>query len=123
MNQTLRRRLTYGSYATLVTGLVIAVLGVVMLQVFSGELGQRLSAIDLPRSTRDAIYDQRIKLAGLDVGEVVSQENNPSAREAVTQAMKESFVAGFRVVMLISAVMALAGSVACWMLIENKKTK
>ncbi len=102
--------------------LAIAVLGVVMLQVFSAELRRQLTTIDLPESTRDAIYDQRIKLAGLDVGDVVPQENDASARQVVTQAMKESFVAGFRVVMLISAGMALAGAVASWMLIENKKT-
>ena len=51
--------------------LAIAVLGVVMLQVFSAELRRQLTTIDLPQSTREAIYDQRIKLAGLDVSEVV----------------------------------------------------
>lgn len=101
--------------------LAIAVLGVVMLQVFSAELRRQLTTIDLPQSTREAIYDQRIKLAGLDVSEVVPHENG-SARALVTQVMKESFVAGFRAVMLISAAMALAGAVASWTLIENKKT-
>ncbi len=47
--------------------LAVAVLGVVILQVFSSELKQRLSAIDIPETTRSAIYDQRIKLAGLNV--------------------------------------------------------
>jgi MFS family permease len=101
--------------------LAIAVLGVVMLQVFSGELRRQLELIDLPQSTRDAIYAQRIKLAGLEVGEVVAGENNSRVKQAVTQAMKESFVAGFRAVMLISAAMAFGGAVASWLLIENKK--
>ncbi|HKO97277.1 MAG TPA: MFS transporter, partial [Pyrinomonadaceae bacterium] len=99
--------------------LAIAVLGVVMLQVFSRELQRQLMTIDLPQSTRDAVYNQRIKLAGLDVEEVVSRDDN--SKRAVTQAMKESFVAGFRMVMLISAAMALGGAVASWLLIESKR--
>ena len=100
--------------------LAVAVLGVVLLQMFSSELKQRLSVLDLPEITRSAIYEQRIKLAGLDVNEVVS-ENAPGMKQAVTQAIRESFVKGFRVVMLIAAAMALAGSLTSFLLIENKK--
>jgi EmrB/QacA subfamily drug resistance transporter len=103
--------------------LAVAVLGVVMLQVFGGELKQRLNAIDLPETARSAIYDQRIKLAGLNVDEVVKANSGGTANVSrqVRQAIKESFVRGFRVVMLISAVMALAGSITSFFVIENKK--
>jgi EmrB/QacA subfamily drug resistance transporter len=103
--------------------LAVAVLGVVMLQVFSSELKQRLSVINLPQATRLAIYDQRIKLAGLDVHKAVSETAPGTAgmRQAVSEAIKESFVKGFRVVMLIAAAMALAGSVTSFLLIENRK--
>lgn len=102
--------------------LAIAVLGVVMLQVFSGELRRRLAAIDLPETTRTRLYDQRINLAGMDVNEVVNDPSGASvAKQEVTKAMKESFVAGFRAVMLISAAMALGAGLVSWILIENTK--
>ena len=41
--------------------LAIAVLGVVMLQVYSRELDRRLSSLDIPEATRDALYEQRIR--------------------------------------------------------------
>jgi EmrB/QacA subfamily drug resistance transporter len=103
--------------------LAVAVLGVVMLQVFSSELKQRLSQVDLPEATRSAIYDQRIKLAGLDMDELMKENSlgTPNASQEVRQAVKESFVRGFRVVMFIAAAMALAGSLTSFLLIENKK--
>jgi hypothetical protein len=73
--------------------------------------------------SRSAIYDQRIKLAGLNVDEVVKANSGGTANVSreVTQAIKESFVRGFRIVMLIAAGMALAGSLTSFLLIENKK--
>lgn len=103
--------------------LAVAVLGVVMLHVFSIELKQRLSVINLPEATRLAIYDQRIKLAGLNVNEGLAENalDNAGMRQAVSQAVNESFVKGFRVVILMAAAIALAGSVTSFLLIENRK--
>ena len=53
--------------------LAIAVLGVVMLQVYSRELDRRLNSLDIPKATRDALYAQRIKLGGVDIDEVISR--------------------------------------------------
>jgi hypothetical protein len=96
--------------------LAIAVLGVVMLQVFSHELKQRLAAINLSNQARTAIYEQRIKLGGIDVdGAVLTTPD----QEAIKQAIKESFVSGFRTIMLIAAAMALASTFSTWLLIEK----
>lgn len=97
--------------------LAIAVLGVVMLQVFSRELVQRLSQVEISPATRTAVYDQRIKLAGLEVPRDLDEQN----RSAVELIVKESFVGGFRVIMIVAAVMALAGALATALVIENKK--
>ena len=106
--------------------LAIAVLGVVMLHVYSRELDRRLSSLDIPEATRTALYEQRIKLAGVDIDEVV---NRPSAsasigaesiRQGLQQTVEESFVSGFRVVILICAAMALAGALVSFLVIENK---
>jgi hypothetical protein len=94
--------------------LAIAILGVVMLQVFSRELERRLTAIEI--AARASIYEQRIKLAGLEL----PGNLNAKEREEVAQAVKESFVSGFRVIMALAAVMALASTFSTWVFIESK---
>jgi EmrB/QacA subfamily drug resistance transporter len=105
--------------------LAIAVLGVVMLQIFSRELDRRLSSLNIPEATRTALYEQRIKLAGVDIDEAAgrplgSAVDGESTRHALQQAVEESFVSGFRVITLICAAMALAGGLVSWLVIENK---
>ncbi|MEP6718999.1 MAG: MFS transporter [bacterium] len=109
--------------------LAIAVLGVVMLQVFSRGLDQRLAAINISDQTRNAIYEQRIKLGGIDIeGAVVrppatSADDAEETAKSIEQAIKESFVSGFRTIMLIAAAMALASTFSTWMFIEKGPTK
>jgi EmrB/QacA subfamily drug resistance transporter len=100
--------------------LAIAVLGVVMLQVFSNRLAQRLAVISIPDETRTAIYDQRIKLGGL---ELPSSFASRETQAEVDQAVKESFVSGFRISMLIAAGMALMSSISTSIFIDKKPTK
>ena len=104
--------------------LAIAVLGVVMLQVFSKELERKLATIDIPEVTRTALYQQRIKLAGIDIEQVKPVASAPDAAEALhhslQQAVRTSFVSGFRFIMLIAATMALGGALMTWLIVENK---
>jgi EmrB/QacA subfamily drug resistance transporter len=106
--------------------LAVAILGVVMLQVFSRELDQGLSSLNIPETTRTAIHEQRIKLAGVDIDAAVNRPTGgpavdaESTRRAVQQLVKDSFVSGFRLVMIICAAMAFAGGVASWLVIEQK---
>lgn len=95
--------------------LAIAVLGVVMLQIFSGEVEQRLDSLDLPLAVRTVLYQERIKLGGLEAPEALDS----TTREAVRRAVKKSFVSGFRVIMLIAATMSLVGAAVTWLIIEN----
>jgi hypothetical protein len=106
--------------------LAIAVLGVVMLQVFSSGLKQRLASLNISDQTRNAIYEQRIKLGGIDVDIAAAHPsgqaptNEEPNREAIEQAIKDSFVSGFRTIMLIAAAMALASTFSTWLLLENR---
>jgi EmrB/QacA subfamily drug resistance transporter len=101
--------------------LAIAVLGVVILQVFSSSLKHRLSSLNISEQTRNAIYAQRIKLAGIDVSAAHSPEPSPTNEAAnrldLERAIKESFVFGFRTIMLIAAAMALASTFSTWILL------
>ncbi len=109
--------------------LAIAVLGVVMLQVFSSGLKHRLASLNISDQTRNAIYEQRIKLGGIDVdGAAVHPSGQASANEepnqqAIEQAIKDSFVSGFRTIMLIAAAMALASTLSTWLLLEKRSKK
>jgi EmrB/QacA subfamily drug resistance transporter len=109
-----------------VAGLMaIAILGVVMLYVFSRELDRRLSSLNVPETSRAALYGQRMRLAGVNIEEVVgtSEVDSDTTRRALRQAVKESFVSGFRVVVLIVAAMAFAGGLIAFLVIENRSTK
>jgi EmrB/QacA subfamily drug resistance transporter len=88
--------------------LAIAVFGVIMLQVFSRSLESRLLAMDLPEAPRNYVYEQRIKLAGVEL----PSDLKPEQQTSVRQTLSESFVSGFRVLMLIAAALAVC-SAAC----------
>jgi EmrB/QacA subfamily drug resistance transporter len=95
--------------------LAIAVLGVVILQTFSREFEQRLAGIEIPEAARVSLYHERIRLGGVEI----PAELETTSRKAVRQAVKHSFVSGFRAVMLIAGAMSLAGALVTWLIIEN----
>src|SRR5712691_10934699 len=78
----------------------IAVLGVVMLRVFKTNLDHRLSITNLPSSVAQSLQTQSIKLAAIDIPENV----NPETHQLIRRAIDESFVSGFRWVMVIGSV-------------------
>jgi len=97
--------------------LAIAVFGIVMLQVFNHALDRHLTKIDISTSARQSLDDQRINLAAA----TPPNEIAPATRDAVRNAIDESFVAGFRRVMLVGAVLALASGITSWLLINGRK--
>ena len=117
--------------------LAVAVLGVVMLNVFSHELDERLRFIQIPESRRSAIYDQRINLGGIEVdGKGSERPGNDASlsddqkqartempvddhRNEIQTAIREAFVSGYRVVMIIAAVLAAMGGLMSWIFVEN----
>ena len=87
--------------------IAIAVLGVVMLRVFGTSLGHRLSTTNLPASVAQSLQTQSIKLAAIDIPGNV----NPETHQLIRRAIDESFVFGFRWVMVIGAALAAASVV------------
>ena len=96
--------------------LAIAVLGIVMFNVFNGSLDSRLSNLELPAAARHSLDDQRINLAA----EKIPEEIGPAMREILKQAVDASFVTGFRRVMLVGAALALASGVTSMLLISGR---
>ena len=95
--------------------LAIAVLGIVMLQTFNRALDTR----PLPSSARQSLDQQRNKLAAMDFPKDIA----PVTRTLVRDAIDHSFVAGFRAVMFVGAVLAVGSAiVALWLIAPNRQT-
>jgi EmrB/QacA subfamily drug resistance transporter len=86
--------------------LAIALLGIVMAQVFNRALEQKLASLTLPPDAVQAVEKQRDKVAGIEV----PPDIEPQARNALRRAIGESFVQGFRVVMILGALLSFASA-------------
>jgi hypothetical protein len=87
--------------------MAIAVLGILLVTSFSSRAGQSLDRIALSSGERGSVDRELPKLAGAEI------ENIPAAHRApVRQAIDESFVAAFRIVMLTAAAVAACAGVA-----------
>ena len=87
--------------------IAIAVFGVVMLQVFRIGLDHRLSGANLPASVAQSLQTQAIRLAAIEIPENVK----PETHQLIRRAIAESFVDGFRWVMVIGVMLAVASAV------------
>jgi EmrB/QacA subfamily drug resistance transporter len=96
--------------------LAIAVLGIVILSVFESSLDSHLAGLHLAAVTQQMIEAQRTRMVGIVIPAGVSN----SLHAALERAIAESFVAGFRIVMLIGAALATASALSALLLIEGK---
>ena len=97
--------------------LAIAVFGVVMLFAFSNHLALRLNEYNFDDQLKNSVLEQRVKLAGLEV----PADIDPSTRELLKREVAASFVSGFRLIMGISAVLALASALSSWLMIGKSR--
>jgi EmrB/QacA subfamily drug resistance transporter len=97
--------------------LAIAVFGVMMLHGFSQSLASRINEIPMDEQLKHSVYEQRVKLAALEV-----PPNTDSATlEKIKVAIAESFVSGFRMIMIASAALAVASSASSWFFIRKSR--
>jgi EmrB/QacA subfamily drug resistance transporter len=95
--------------------LSIAVLGLIMFHAFNTCLDQRLDQIALTPQIKQALKTERIKLAAAEIPIA-----DPATRAAIKQAIDESFVSGFRRVMLVGAALAFLSSLMAWLAIRDR---
>ncbi|MDQ2917320.1 MAG: MFS transporter, partial [Pseudomonadota bacterium] len=95
--------------------LAVAAFGVVMVTIFNRSLHDRLGAEGIAPAAMAAIEAQRNKLAAIEIPANMESRDRAAAKRAVEQA----FVTGFRWIMLVSALLALAGAASAWFLIGN----
>lgn len=91
--------------------LAVALFGVAMNAVFATSLDDRLARAHVAPRVREAVLMQRSRLAAI---ELPPDLDGDEARD-VEAVVEESFVAGFRVVALLAAALALLGSASIWL--------
>jgi hypothetical protein len=102
---------------TRVAGLLaVAVLGTVLYATFSANLDASLEGMDLPGGSR-----AEMESAKADLGAARAPQGVDAATATrIENAVDESFVSGFRAVMLVSAGLALASALAAALLIDGR---
>jgi EmrB/QacA subfamily drug resistance transporter len=85
----------------------IAVFGVVMLHVFKINLDHGLVSANVPPSVAQSVQTQSTRLEAIDI----PQNLNAETRQIIRSAIDESFVSGFRWVMMIGATLATASAI------------
>jgi EmrB/QacA subfamily drug resistance transporter len=92
--------------------LAVAVFGWVLYASFNRSLDQRLSGMSLPQTELQAVDQQRPKLAG-------AYSNDPR----IKQAIDESFISGYRVVLWIATGLSLASALSAFVLLGSDKVQ
>jgi predicted MFS family arabinose efflux permease len=98
--------------------LAIASFGMVMSLTFDVHLKARLAVAGLSPKIVTAVESQRSKLAAIEVPSSAS----PEARASIEDAVAAAFVAGFRRVMLIAALLAIASAASAWLMIGRRSS-
>jgi EmrB/QacA subfamily drug resistance transporter len=96
--------------------LAVAVLGIVMLWLFSAHLDRSLAGVPLSTEQRADIKSNYVQLAALDIPPGLDRTTSNEIRTSVNQA----FVYGFRLVMLICAGLSIVGAAQSWWLIPPR---
>jgi MFS family permease len=97
--------------------LAIAVLGLIMFHAFNSCLDRRLDQLAAAPEIRQALDKERIKLAAAEI----PPGANAGARAMLKQAVNDCFVSGFRMVMIVGAILALASSLTAWVMLRDPK--
>jgi EmrB/QacA subfamily drug resistance transporter len=99
--------------------LAVAVLGMVIYGAFSTSLDDRLESMDLPGRVRSELEAAKDNLGAAEAPRGV----DAGTAAKIERAIDESFVAGFRAVMLVSAGLALASALAAALLVGDGRVQ
>ena len=96
--------------------LAVAILGIVMVKLFSSSLNRSLASGLLPPGILQYVQSNEIKLAGLDLPYGLDSQTTALLRASISCA----FVFGFRIVMLICAGLCVASAAVASLMIPAK---
>jgi hypothetical protein len=98
--------------------LAIAIFGIVMVHIFNSSLDRKLDSLQLERSQRSAIVQQRTSLGAIEI----PKDFSPGVRAELRRVIDDSFVDGYRRVMLLGSILAFSGGLISWLLITGRKS-
>ena len=93
----------------------IALLGICVLAVFNQTLDAYLTTLHVSPAVRHLLDAQRSKLVGAEVPDSVGA----TLHRELSRAIAESFVAGFRLAMLINAGLSFTGSLCAFLMVAS----
>jgi EmrB/QacA subfamily drug resistance transporter len=96
--------------------LAIAILGIVMVKLFSSSLNRSLTGRSLEPGIFQYIRANEIKLAGLDLPSDIDADT----RTLIRMALSSAFVFGFRTIMFICASLSMASAAIALVMIPTK---
>jgi MFS family permease len=95
--------------------LVTTFLAAFLVLTFTQALSTTVQGLNLPPEIANAVMEQRLKLAGAQP----PQGTDETTRARISQAVHESFIAGFRVISFICAGILFMSALSALFLIEN----
>ncbi len=99
--------------------LAVALFGIILSQVFSSRLDEKLSGLDVDNVVRQSISEQHTRLAAITV-----PPDTPARLAArIKEDISESYVAGFRWVMAIAALLSVLSAVSSWLMIAREERR
>ena len=99
--------------------LAVAVFGLAMAHAFASGIERRMQAANVPRAIQDEVRGQASKLAALEI----PRNANAAQRGQVQEAIGESFVGGFRLVMALGGALALLSAACAWITLDGRARK
>jgi EmrB/QacA subfamily drug resistance transporter len=99
--------------------LAVAVLGVFAYGAFSANLDARLDSMDISGGIRSELEAAKAHFGAAEAPEGVDARTEAK----IERAIDESFVAGFRAVMVVSAGLALASALAAALLVSDRRAQ
>jgi EmrB/QacA subfamily drug resistance transporter len=96
--------------------LAIAAFGIVMVQAFNSHLDSRLSSLEVAPEARHILDAGRVKLAGAEI----PINLDPETKAALKRMVIDSFMQGFRLIIMIAVCLALFSALVSWVMIDGK---
>jgi EmrB/QacA subfamily drug resistance transporter len=95
--------------------LAIAILGIVMVYAFRVRLDRTLDHLPLPPWVLQELRTHESRLAGLQA----PANLDPDTKAVINNSIRQAFVFGFRIVMLICAGLSLASAAIAWLILPK----
>jgi EmrB/QacA subfamily drug resistance transporter len=95
--------------------LAIAILGIVMVYAFRVRLDRTLGHLSLPSWVLQELRTRESRLAGLQAPASL----DPNTKTVINNSIRQAFVFGFRIVMLICTGLSLASAAVAWLMLPR----